>query len=126
MSAELAGKRVLVLSDNNALFRAIEFSLENKGLQVVKSVSSSSEQKREQPKVRDVDLIVVAMSSPTSEPVVALSRASLIEQVGQIPLLIISDRPFHSDSDDHITHLSFPFDIDGLDTKVEEILQKEP
>jgi hypothetical protein len=63
------------------------------------------------------------MSSPTSEPVVALSRASLAGQIGQVPLLIISDRPFQSDPDDRIIHLDFPFDIDGLHDKVEKILQ---
>jgi len=71
----------------------------------------------------DFDLIVVAMSSPTSEPVVALARASLAGQIGQVPLLIISDRPFHSDPNDRIIHLDFPFDIDGLCDKVKEVLQ---
>jgi hypothetical protein len=76
--------------------------------------------------VGDFDLIVVAMSSPSSEPVVALSRASLAGRIGQVPLLIISDRPFHSEPDDQITHLDFPFDIDRLHDKVREILQKNP
>lgn len=124
MSTDLAGKRVLVLSDNDGLSRAIELNLKHSHLKVVKLVPSSLGQQGNQAEVGDFDLIVVAMSSPTSEPVVALARTSLAERIGQVPLLIISDRPFHSDPDDQIIHLDFPFDIDGLHDKVQEILQR--
>jgi DNA-binding response OmpR family regulator len=125
MSPDLAGKRVLVLSDNNGLSRVIEFSLENDGLEVIKSVSGSWQQGGWQSEVADVDLIIVAMSSPASQPAAALARASVAGRVGQVPLLLISDRPFHSDSEDQIAHLDFPFEIDGLCNKVEEILLEE-
>jgi len=123
MSPDLAGKRVLVLSDNNGLSRVIEFSLENDGLKVIRFVSGSWQQGGEQAEVGHVDLMIVAMISPTSEPEVALARASVAEQVGQVPLLIISDRPVHSDPEDQIVHLDFPFEIDGLCNKVKEILR---
>jgi hypothetical protein len=123
MVADLAGKRVLVLSDNDGLSRAIEWNLRQSQLEIIKLALSSPEQRGSQPEVGDFDLIVVAMSSHTSEPVVALARASLIKQIGQVPLLIISDRPFQSDPDDRIIHLDFPFDIDRLHDKVEEILR---
>ena len=132
MGADLAGKRVLVLSDNDGLSRAIGLNLKHSHLEVVRLVPSSPRQRcpeerrtGSQAAVGDVDLIVVAMSSPTSEPVVALARASLAGRIGQVPLLIISDRPFHSDPDDQIIHLDFPFDIDGLRDKVQEILQRD-
>ncbi len=125
MSPDLAGKRVLVLSDNNGLSRVIEFSLENDGLEVIKSVSGSWQQGEWQSEVADVDLIIVAMSSPASQPAAVLARASVAGRVGQVPLLLISDRPFHSDSEDQIAHLDFPFEIDGLYDKVEEILLEE-
>lgn len=125
MAADLAGKRVLVLSDNNGLSRAIELNLERSGLEVVKLALSSPGQRGRQAEVGDFDLIVVAMSSPTNEPVVALAKASLAGLIGQVPILIISDRPFHSDPDDQIIHLDFPFDIDKLYDKVKEILQGE-
>jgi len=125
MSPDLAGKRVLVLSDNNGLSRVIEFSLENDGLEVIKSVSGSWQQGGWQSEAADADLIIVAMSSPASQPAAALARASVAGRVGQVPLLLISDRPFHSDSEDQIAHLDFPFEIDGLYDKVEEILLEE-
>jgi hypothetical protein len=67
--------------------------------------------------------MIVAMSSHTSEPVVTLARASLAGSIGQIPLLIISDRPFDSAPDDRITHLDFPFDIERLCLTVREMLR---
>ena len=134
MGADLAGKRVLVLSDHDGLSRALELSLRRNHLEVVRLALSSPGQRCPAPvegrgsqaEVGEFDLIVVAMSSPTSEPVVALARASLAGQIGQVPLLIISDRPFHCDPDDQIIHLNFPFDIDGLHNKVKEVLQRDP
>ena len=124
MGAGLAGKRVLVLSDNDGLSRAIELNLKHSHLEIIRLALSSPGQRGSQAEVGDFDLIVVAMSSPTSEPFVALARASLAGRIGQVPLLIISDRAFHSDVDDQIIHLDFPFDIDGLHDKVKEILQR--
>jgi len=122
--ARLAGKRVLVLSDNDGLSRAIELNLDNHlELEIVKLSASSLERRGSQVENGDFDLIVVAMSSPASEPVVALARASLADRIGQIPLLIVSDRPFESAPGDLIVHLDFPFDIDRLHDKVREILQ---
>jgi DNA-binding response OmpR family regulator len=125
VSADLAGKRVLVLSDNDRLSRAIELNLKYSHLEVMRLALSSQGQEESQTEIGDFDLIVMAMSSSTSEPIVTLARASLVGQIGQVPLLIISDRPFHSDPDDQVIHLNFPFDIDGLHDKVKEILQRD-
>ena len=127
MGTDLAGKRVLILSDNNGLSRAIELNLNRRlGVEIVTIAPSSLEQRGSPADNGDFDLIVVAMSSPTSEPIVALAKASLTGRIGQVPLLIISDRPFRSDPQAQITHLDFPFDIDKLHHKVRELLQKEP
>jgi DNA-binding response OmpR family regulator len=136
MVADLAGKRVLVLSDNNGLAEAIEINLKCSHLEVEKlALRSQGQQYPEQSRrdrrfgsqveLGDFDLIVVAMSSPSSEPVVALARASLTRQIGRVPLLIISDRPFLSDPDAQIIHLDFPFEIDRLHNKVKAILQRD-
>ena len=125
MSADLAGKRVLILSDNEGLSRAIELNLDG-GLEIeVVKLASSPGKGKSPAEVGEFDLIVVAMSSPTSEPVVALAKASLAEYIGQVPLLIISDRLFRSDPDAQIIHLDFPFDIDQLQAQVRELLQEE-
>lgn len=127
MATGLAGKSAVVLSDNDKLFRAIELNLERYlGIEVVRPAPGALRQRGSQAGVGDFDLIVVAMSSLSSEPVVALARAALTELIGQVPLLIISDRPFHADPDSKIVHLDFPFDMDDLHCKVREILERQP
>jgi len=75
---DLAGKKVLVLSDNETFFMVIQLNLQKGlGLEVVAPASSSLKQRESLSKDGDFDLIVVAMSSPMSEPVVALAKASL-------------------------------------------------
>jgi hypothetical protein len=124
MVTDLVRKKVLILSDNAGLSRAIELNLSNHlDVETIKLGSGSSKRNRGGTEMNDFDLMVVAMSSPSSEPVVALARASLTKYIGRIPMLIISDRPFDSKPGERIIHLDFPFDIEGLYDKVEEILE---
>jgi hypothetical protein len=44
--------------------------------------------------------------------------------VGQVPVLIISEQPSRPESDDLITYLNFPFDMDDLNRTVVDILEK--
>jgi hypothetical protein len=53
-----------------------------------------------------------------------LSKASLLNCVGEVPVLIISEQPSRPESDDRITYLNFPFDMDDLNITVVEILEK--
>jgi hypothetical protein len=118
---DTARRRVLVLSDNEGLSRAIEVNLTSRlELDIVRF--GSLERRRIQAEIGEFDLIVLAVSSPYSEPIVALAKSSLTDRIGRVPLLIISDRPFESDPDERIVHLDFPFKIDGLHDKVERIL----
>ncbi len=117
-------KKVLILSDNEGLSRAIELNLNSRlEVKIIKFAHKSPEKWKSHTEADDFDLIVLAMSSPSSEPVVALAKASLTRQIGHTPLLIISDRPFNSEPEHQITHLNFPFDIDKLCNQVDEILQ---
>jgi DNA-binding response OmpR family regulator len=123
VDANLTGKRVLLVSDNDRLARAIELTLnESLKVQVASFWSGSPGQGENLVEANGHDLIVLALSSPTSEPIVFLRRASLIERVGQVPLLIISDRRFYADLDNQVFHLDFPFDAGDLLHKVEVIL----
>ena len=125
MVDSLSQKRVVVLSDNDGLARAIELSLSKRLGVKVEKLGSLPKKGNRHSEVGDCDLIVVATSSPTSEPVVALAKASLTERVGQVPLLIISDRPFDPDLDARIVHLDFPFSLGELHSAVQELLPEE-
>ena len=108
--SDLAGKKILVVSDDAKLSRAIELNLGNPGgMQVVCPESELVPWGVSTWGNDDIDLLVVATSSPSSEPVVMLARAALTDRVGLVPLLIISDRPFVADSEARIDHLAFPF-----------------
>ena len=68
------------------------------------------------------DLIVVAMSRSSGEPLLALAQASLVQSVGQVPVLIISDRPFDPSPTDGISYLAFPFQVEELRSTVMGLL----
>ncbi len=123
-----AEKQILVISDNDMLAQVIAWSLRT-GLKMQAKVQVSASKHSRHSELYDkniLDLIVVAMSSPNNEPVVALARASLGNYIGHIPILIISDKTFQSDLGVHIVHLDFPFVIDKLNDKVNAILQQDP
>jgi len=124
MVAELTRKRVFVLSDSEGLSRAIALNL-SPYMEVTRFVLNLSERRlSRETTAGDFDLIIVAMSLPTSEPVVALAKASLTRWIGQVPILIISDKPFQPDQDNRIVHLDFPFKAEGFYNKVKTILQE--
>jgi hypothetical protein len=126
MTAHSTMKQIVVVSDSIGLSRVIEVNLKGLKVEVLKITCSPEGTGGRGQLARRCDLIIVALSSPASEPVVVLARASLAGQVGQVPLLIISDRPFESDPRDQIVHLDFPFDIDRLYGTVSAILGAEP
>ncbi|MGD9317002.1 MAG: hypothetical protein PVG56_09225 [Anaerolineae bacterium] len=63
---------------------------------------------------RHSDLIVVALASPQCDPLVALSRLGLLDRVGYVPLLTISDGPQRSIPEIQLVHLDFPFKAQPL------------
>jgi hypothetical protein len=71
------------------------------------------------------DLIIIAHSDCTGEPVVALARAGLTGHIGHTPLLIVSERPFEPSPDQQIFHLDFPFDTVALRYTVQNLLAQE-
>lgn len=121
---DLAGKRIAVLSDNDGLAQAIKVSLSRcLNSEIVRRVSSPLVLGKNESKNDRFDLILVAVSLPSSEPVVMLARASLAQKIGQVPLLIVSDRPFDPGENTRFFHLDFPVNADRLRDKIKEILQ---
>ncbi len=124
MDTKLIGRQVLVLSDNDGLARVIELHLEKCKVQVVRVSLNAVGQRENHGASDDFDLVVLALSTPGSEPGVALNKASLSEQVGRVPLLIISETPCRFAPNTKLACLSFPFEIDELCCKVVEMLGK--
>jgi hypothetical protein len=117
------GKRVVVLSDNHLISRAIQLALNHSlELEVLSPGDGQLEGSDRSFQVPACDLIVVAVSSPDTEPVVALVRSSLVDRIGHVPLLIISDRPFDALPEAKLSHLRYPFDPTQLRERVHRIL----
>lgn len=123
MMTDVMSKQVHVLCDYDALYAAIELKLS--GLPQVRVIRLDSLSPEHSNNGRFAgDLIIVAPVPPINDPMYILSRASLLDQVGQVPVLIISEQPSRSESDDRITYLNFPFDMDDLNCTVVDILEK--
>jgi DNA-binding response OmpR family regulator len=124
MAPDKKDKRILVVSDDKRLSRAIELNLHNRlAVDIVMDATGPLERVVGRTKNGDLDLIVVAASSLSSEPVITLARARLAHHIGRIPILLISDRPVAPAPDTKIDHLAYPFGINELCEAVKEILQ---
>lgn len=123
MVPTIKGKRVVVLSDHRMIFRAIELALNSwLDIEVLSRGPDGFQEIGQAPGFAACDLIVVAVSSPSTEPVVTLVQSSLVDRIGQIPLLIISDRPFDAVPEAKISHLRFPFEPARLRDTIRGIL----
>ena len=125
MTTDVISKVALILCDYDALYTAIELKLSGlPDVQVTRLNLAPTGPRRDLRPDGDFDLIIVATVSPTGDPLSILSRASLLGRVGEVPVLIISERPSSPESDDRITYLNFPFDMDELTYTVRGILDK--
>jgi hypothetical protein len=115
----------LVISDNDRLARAIALVLDH--CLGVEMVELGPDSLREWKTPQDVDLllIVLALSSADSEPFVLLSKASLGATIGQVPILIVSERAFSSDPGNNVIHMDFPYNPQTLCDRASEIVRKE-
>ncbi len=127
MNTHLMSRKVLILCDYDALYAAVELQLSSlPEAQVIRLKSNTSSEPTEVLPTDNADLMIVATVSPAKDPMALLSRASLLNRVGETPVLIISEQPSRPESDDKITYLNFPFDIDQLSGTVKDILDKCP
>ncbi|MBI5034371.1 MAG: hypothetical protein HZB51_27935 [Chloroflexi bacterium] len=114
-------KKVLLLSDNESVAKLISH-IATDDLNVVRFSLAPKKQPEKIAATGHFDLIILALSQYASEPIVALAQASLLKAVGQVPMLIISDKSFQSDPTMLITHMDLAFSIGHLNTQVREML----
>lgn len=125
---DVMSKQVHVVCDHDALYGAIELKLSclpqlrvtRRETNAVEPLSHNEPQPQYPPE--EIDLIIVAPVPPINDPVSILAKAALLDCVGRVPVLIVSEQPSRPPSDDKITYLNFPFDIDDLTVTVAGIL----
>lgn len=121
-------KQVHVICDHDALFGAIELKLNClPQLRVTRLETNAAEQFSPNESsltypAEGIDLIIVAPVPPITDPMSILAKTALLNCVGRVPVLVVSDQPSKPSSEDKITYLNFPFDIDDLTTTVAGIL----
>jgi hypothetical protein len=125
MTSDLISKSVLVLCDYDALYAAIELKLSIiPEAKVTRRRTNQAGRPKGSFPAENFDLIIVATASPKSDPLSMLSKTSLLDRVGKSPLLIISEQSTRSESDEDITYLNFPFDMDELTRTVAQIFSR--
>ncbi len=118
-------KEVHVLCDHDALYAAIELKLRSLvGVRVSRLAADPITQQDARTSPLRSDLLIVAPTLPIHDAMSILARASLLDHVGQMPVLIISEQPSRPESNDMITYLNFPFDMDDLNNTVAKILSR--
>ncbi len=131
MMTDVMSTPISVLCDYDALYAAIELKLSAlPHVHVIRLESNPVGRPENGQPMRNLacefGLIIVASIPPINDPMSMLSRASLLNRVGQVPLLVISEQPSRPESDARITYLNFPFDMDDLTQTVMEILDRRP
>lgn len=125
MTTNLAGKTVLILCDYDALYAAIELELSRLlEVRIIRLESDQDACQKDRLLADSVDLLIVATVAPNNDPMAVLSKAALLNQVGIMPVLVISEQPSRPESADKITYLNFPFDLDQLTLVVKAMLRE--
>jgi hypothetical protein len=125
MTTDAISKQVPVLCDHDALYAAIELKLNAlPHVRVIRLGPNPPGQPAAKRPNGMYDLIIVAPVPPISDPLSVLKNASLLGQVGQVPVLVVSEQPSRSETDDKITYLNFPYDMDDLTGTVVRILDE--
>jgi hypothetical protein len=122
MAFTRARKKILLVSDHESVAKIIEH-LSARDLEITRCMLPVPGDALPQFQAQDFDLLILALSSFANEPIVALARTSMADLIGKIPILVISGKPFQSDSASRISHLDLLFSVDELNIRVREILQ---
>lgn len=125
MPAEALENTILLVSDHVGLSRAIRVTLESEDILVV-TIPMSGETHplaREEPRG---ELIIAVISSPSRALFIAFRVSEIFNQLGRIPLLVISDEPVTSLLSEGAVHLPLPFNLDDLRRTVRRLLKSTP
>lgn len=117
---ECQKKRIFIWSDNAGLSRAIELNLAAATKCTIERCNSG-ESSPESTLLEDLALLIVALSSPNTNPVEALIKAGLTGALDQVPVLVISNEPVYTDFSGRFIHLGFPFDLTRLQAAVQQL-----
>lgn len=113
--------RIGVLADSARLLNVIKYVLADSCLLISQVVDGSADS-FPAVEISVMQLVILAVGRPESEPLVMLGQAGLGCLVGVVPILLITERPFYPAPDSRIYHLDYPFPPDALKRMLQELI----
>ncbi len=116
--------QVLVWCDHDALYSAIELKLGSLPRVCVLRLAPTFDPLPAPLPWHHSAMMILATIAPAADPRSLLAQVPWRGEVQDMPVLVISERPSRAESEDKITYLNFPFDLDELTTTVQGILDR--
>lgn len=113
-------KKIALICDDERLIKVISLAFDRKSFDLI--LCDCPGLQHQDGSIDNLKLIIVALASPMSEPIVEISRAALGKFIGEVPILIVSQRRFHPAISQQIYHMDFPFDVNALKKQAEQIM----
>ncbi|MCP4544529.1 MAG: hypothetical protein GY832_46060 [Chloroflexi bacterium] len=113
--------RALVFCDNDLLFDVIAVNLKDMFVDI-EHLEPSFATSAKRNELGDFDLIIIAISTPVSHHLVTLFDVLLSDRMEHVPILVISDQSSHTDQENLVSRLDFPFAPDALCDQVQDLL----
>jgi DNA-binding response OmpR family regulator len=125
----MAGKKILIVEDDNLQLTALARRLKSAGFEVVAArdgLTAISTARKEQP-----DLIVLDLGIPAGDGFVVLQRLSMLISTGTIPIIVLSSRTPIGNRDaalkaGAIAYIHKPVDVPVLLTAINDALGLSP
>lgn len=111
---------ILALGDSEALLKVISYLLAPE--YQVTSLLANGRPPTLLPDLNAVDLLILAVGAPETEPLVMLGQAGLGCLLGVVPILLITERQFYPAPDSRIYHLDYPFPPDALKRMLQQLI----
>jgi CheY-like chemotaxis protein len=122
-SLPLNSPRVLVLSDNEVLSKVVELLLvPRQGVQIWRLRIDRTSEALESSTAGSFDLIILMLRLPFRDPIACLAQAGLEAVWKKTPVIVSSGSQVPVHLAGNMIHIGFPFEIDGLQAAIQEIL----
>ncbi len=123
LATDLSAPCVGILADSPRLLNVIKYVLADNYL-LLSQVVGGNAYAFVPAETGAMQLVILAVARPETEPLVMLGQAGLGCLVGVVPILLITERQFYPAPDSRIYHLDYPFPPDALKRMLQELIDQ--